>query len=189
MDPTEIEQNILNAVGVIRHVHQETNALLSALDDALAGQGWQSLNKNWLGLWKTGAQLNYTANWLATTLNRAYGHSGKPRLVILVEIYLAPADGGPPVVAVSGLSLVEKAKSSDLWSSGDNWKWEASNARPWFSGAEADGAIDTDAMRRVVGIALHGRGLLVPLCGIDKTNVTTLLVEPALDLIRSVPLD
>ena len=39
MSQSQTEQNILNAVQVVRHVHRETNALIAGLDSALAGRG------------------------------------------------------------------------------------------------------------------------------------------------------
>lgn len=184
MSESQIEQNILNAVKVLRHVHRETNALIASLDDALAGRGWQSLNKSWLGLWKTGAQLDATANWMATILNRAYAKPADPRRVILVEIYLAPANGGLPVIAMAGLSLAPKSIANSLWDD-DGWHWQESG--PWFNAADSE--LNRESMQRVVPKALHGRGRLVPLCDLDKTNLVELIVEPVLELVKSVPLE
>ena len=186
MSQSQIEQNILNAVQVLRHVHRETNALIASLDDALAGRGWQSLNKSWLGLWKTGAQLDGTDRWMATILNRAYAKPAEPRRVILVEIYLAPANGGAPVIAMAGLSLAPKSIAKNLWDAG-GWEWPESG--PWFNAADSVVKLDSESMRRVVPKALHGRGRLVPLCGLDKTRLVELVVEPVLELVQSVPLE
>jgi hypothetical protein len=186
MSQSEIEQNILNAAKVLRHVHRETNALIASLDGALAGRGWQNQNKSWLGLWKTGAGLDATDNWMATILSRAYANPADPRRVILVEIYLAPANGGPPVIAMAGLSLAPESNANNLWDEGA-WKWQQPG--PWFDAADSVVKLDSEAMRRVVPKALRGCGRRVPLCGVDKTNLVELVVEPVLELVQSVPLE
>lgn len=183
MSQAQVEQNILNAVKVVRHVHKETNALIASLDGALADRGWQSLNKNWLGLWKTGAGLDAPDNWMATVLNRAYANVADPRRVILFEVYLAPPDGGPPVVAMAALSLALELPANKLWAE-EGWHWQ--QPRPWFDSVEE---LNTESLRRVVPKALHGRGRLVPLCSLDKTTLVELVVEPILALVRSVPLE
>lgn len=188
MSHSQIEQNILNAVKVLRHVHRETNALIASLDDALARRGWQILYPNtWLGLWQTGAQLNATDNWMATWLKRAYAKPDDPRHVILVEIYLAPANDGPPVIAMAGLSLPPKSTPNDLVRDDGIW-WDNSTSGPWFNAADSAVTIERESMRRVVPKALHGRGRLVLLCGLDKTNLVELVVKPVLELVQSVPL-
>lgn len=183
MSQSQIEQNILNAVQVLRHVHRETDALIASLDKALAGRGWRSLEKSWLGGAQTGAQLAWPDGWMATILNRAYVKPADPRRVIVVEIYLAPANEGPPVIAMAGLSL---APAKNTWD-GEGWEWPESG--PWFEAADSVVKLDSESMRRVVPKALHGRGRLVPLCGVDKTNLVELVAEPVLELVQSVPLE
>ena len=180
MSQSQIEQNILNAVRVLRIVHRETDALIARLDDALAGPGWQGLGI-WIGLSQAGAKLGWTDNWMATILNRAYVKPKDPRRVILVEIYLAPANEGPPVIAMAGLSL---APAMNTWD-GEDWEWPESG--PWFNAVDSE--LNRESMRRVVPTALHGRGRLVPLCGLDKTNLDELVVKPLLELVQSVPLE
>ena len=48
--------------------------------------------------------------------------------------------------------------------------------------------LDGESMRRVVPSALHGRGRLVALCGLNKTNLVEMVVKPVLELVQSVPL-
>lgn len=182
---SDIERNILNAVKVLRHVHRETNSLIVSLDGELAGRGWQSLsvNKNTLGLWWTGAKLDAPDGWMATILSRVYTNFAAPRRVILVEIYLAPEDGGAPVVAMAGLSLAPMSMAKNLMA--DGWKWQQPG--PWFNAV--DGVLNSESMRRVVPTALHGRGRLVALCDLDKTSLLELVVKPVLELVQSVPME
>ncbi len=124
---------------------------------------------------------------MATWLKRAYAKPADPRRFILVEFYLAPADGGPPVIAIAGLSLAAGSIPNNLWSE-KGWSWEESLSGPWFNAADSAVELESESMRRVVPRALHGRGRLVPLCSVDKTNLVGLVVEPAFEMVQSVSL-
>jgi hypothetical protein len=183
------EQNIINAAKVLRLVHRETNALIANLDEALAGHDWQNVNwqspnKNWLGLWMNGAQLGSPNNWMATLLHRAYTNPAEPRRVAVVETYLAPQNGRAPVILLAGLSLKPGSNAQEVF--GKNWSWELPG--PWFEGANSMVTIDAESMRKVIKTALHGRGRLVPLCSVDKTNLVELVADPLLELVNSVPM-
>ena len=91
-----------------------------------------------------------------------------------------------PVVALAGLTLGPKSMAKNLWAE-EGWNWQQPG--PWFNAADSVVKLDAESMRRVFPKALHGCGRLVPLCGIDKTNLGELVVKPVLELVQSVPLE
>ena len=189
MNETTTERNILNAVEVLRHVHRETDTLIAELDDALGPKGWRSLNKKWLGLWKTGAQSGAPEGWLATVLHRFYANDAVPRKLILVAVHLKPSGGDPPVIAMAALSLDPNSTAMDLHA--EEWdKWRmAAESGPWFTAAAGSTVdLEPEAMRQVVSKAVRGCGRLVPLCSVNKANLGELVVRPVLELVDRVPL-
>ena len=183
----DIGTNITRAARVMRETHREVSGLLAWFDEALGARGWAHVHvtsSNWVGLAQNGAKIGEPENWMATVVQRAYMRDGGVDDVrdgvIVVEIDLAPEGASVPVAAVLALRLVESLSPRQFWSA---WSWQAGGA--WRHGC-TDGLVDPDAAalaRLVRGASPYGRGLVVPLCELDRRSIEARVLDPALDLL------
>lgn len=184
--PADIGANIVRAVGVLRETHREVSNLLGWLDEALGERGWGPIHVSsgtWVGLAMNGAQIGKPENWMATLLQRGYMRSGTPdearERALLVEIDLAPERASVPVLAILAITFLQPLTPRQLWTS---WTWQGSGS---WRVACTEGIVELDPgalARLVAGGSGQARGLVVPLCELDRRNIETRLLDAALAL-------